>query len=99
MPKHGINCPCRGCYTKFVEGKGMTWDDGKRRYVKPKSSTSFSRKLSDGTTIFGDKSLEGRTGYKHGHKGSDFHRTPHSTIGSAAIGKPHTEDGHKTRRW
>ena len=77
----------------------MTWDDRKGRYIKPNASTSFSKKLSDGTTIFGDESMEGAPGYKHGHKGSDFHRSPHSTIGSAAIGTPHTEEGHRTRRW
>lgn len=34
MPKHGITCGCRGCYTKYVEAQGMVWDEGRRRYVK-----------------------------------------------------------------
>jgi len=45
----------------------------------------FEKQLSDGTTISGDKSMEGRPGYRHGHSGDDFSRTEHSTIGSAAV--------------
>lgn len=62
----------------------------------------FSKNLSNGTTIYGSKPTEGRPGHKHGHSGSDFDRSPHSTIGSAAIGDAHTYDEHKderTKRW
>lgn len=65
----------------------------------------FVRQLPDGTTIFGDKRLEGTPGYKHGHSGTNFTRTEHSTLGSAAVdaamGKPspgHTTGNHPTTR-
>jgi hypothetical protein len=37
-------------------------------------------------------------GHKHGHFGSNFNRTPHSSIGSAALGKPHGWKDHETHR-
>jgi hypothetical protein len=101
MARHGIKCPCRSCCEKF-EGKGMVWDDDKRRYVKRSGSNNFSRDLPDGTSIYGPKSTEGRTGHKHGHRGDNFDRSPHSSVGSAAIGKPHNYEDHKknrTKRW
>lgn len=69
------------------------------------SDDRFSKELSDGTTIFGSKSMEGSTGYKHGHSGTDFQRSEHSTIGSAAVDAAmgsdsigHTADDHPTTR-
>lgn len=73
-----------------------------RRSARQTDADSFSRRRPDGTTIYGPKSTEGRPGHYHGHYGDDFHRTPHSTIGSAAIGDAHTYDEHKkkrTKRW
>lgn len=71
-----------------------------------KSSNNFNKKLSNGTSIFGPTSTEMRPGNKHGHSGSNFYRSPHSTLGSAAIGRAHTSygqpgknNGHKTHRW
>lgn len=65
----------------------------------------FDKSLPDGTRIFGDKSQEGSPGYRHGHSGPDFHRSEHSTIGSAAVdaamGKTstgHTGGSHPTTR-
>lgn len=65
----------------------------------------FDKQLPDGTRIFGDKSMEGRPGYRHGHSGDNFHRSEHSTIGSAAVnaamgsgGAGHTGKDHPTIR-
>ena len=63
---------------------------------------NFEVNRPDGTTIYGPKSTEGRPGHKHGHRGDNFDRSPHSTIGSAALGDAHTYDEHKknrTKRW
>lgn len=66
----------------------------------------FDKELPDGTRIFGEKSSEGRPGYRHGHSGDDFHRSEHSTIGSAAVDAAanngdsgHTGKDHSTTRW
>lgn len=71
-----------------------------------KGSDWFERSLPDGTTVYGPKSTEGHPGHKHGHRGNDFDRSPHSTIGSAASdiarGKNqpgHTQREHPTKRW
>lgn len=63
---------------------------------------NFKRTTKDGTTLYGPKSTEGRPGHRHGHRGDDFDRSPHSTIGSAAIGDAHTYEDHRdnrTDRW
>jgi len=94
---HGLFCKCKKCNPSLLDSLfGST----------SKSSNNFSKKQRNGTTIYGPKGEDKRPGHKHGHYGKDFHRTPHSTIGSAAIGKPHTyykkdgvHGGHKTRRW
>jgi hypothetical protein len=69
------------------------------------SDNSFEKQLKDGTTIHGDKSMEGRPGYKHGHSGPDFDRSQHSTIGSTAVDSAlgssspgHTSKDHPTNR-
>jgi hypothetical protein len=63
---------------------------------------NFSKKLSDGTSIFGNKRTEGKPGFQHGHSGANFHRSPYSALGTAALGKPRSYDNHKknnTVRW
>ena len=63
---------------------------------------NFNKKLSDGTNIFGNKRTEGKPGFKHGHSGPDFYRSPYSALGTAALGKPRSYADHKknnTHRW
>ena len=86
---HGFFCKCKKCNPSLFDSLfGST----------PKSGNS-SKRLKDGTTIYGPKGMDSRPGHKHGHQGKNFHRTPHSSIGSAAIGQPHGTKGHKTHRW
>ncbi|KKW03557.1 MAG: hypothetical protein UY35_C0005G0005 [Candidatus Saccharibacteria bacterium GW2011_GWC2_48_9] len=69
---------------------------------RPRKTGQFSRQQNDGTTLYGPKETEGRPGHKHGHRGDNFDRAPHSTIGSAALGDAHTTDEHartRTKRW
>ena len=73
-----------------------------RRMDAAAENRNFSHELTDGTTIYGNKDVEGRPGHDHGHAGDDFHRGPHSTIGSAALDDPHTAEEHRknrTERW
>lgn len=63
---------------------------------------NFEKKQPDGTTLYGPKETENRPGHRHGHRGDNFDRSPHSTIGSAALGDAHTYNEHKekrTKRW
>lgn len=67
-----------------------------------KKTGRFEKELPDGTTIYGSRETEGRPGHKHGHHGEGFDRSPHSTIGSAALGDPHSTREHqsnRTKRW
>jgi hypothetical protein len=79
---------------------GYSYYDALRNFGAPKKH-SFSKTLGNGTTIFGDKRVEGRPGFQHGHKGSNFHRSPYSALGSAATGRSRTYQQHKknTSRW
>ncbi len=88
---HSLFCSCKKCNPSMMDA---LFGSSSR-----KKGDSFSKNLSNGTNIYGSRSAEKKPGYKHGHKGNNFHRTPHSTIGSAAIGRPHTSKGHKTNRW
>jgi hypothetical protein len=75
--------------------------DAWRNFGAPKKH-SFTKKLSDGTSIFGDKRVEGRPGFRHGHTGSNFYRPPYSALGSAATGRTRSYSQHKksnTSRW
>lgn len=85
---HGFLCTCKKCNPSVLDALFGT-----------SKKNNFSKQRPDGTTIYGPKGGDRRPGNKHGHKGKDFHRTPHSTIGSAAIGKPHTTKDHRTDRW
>ena len=62
---------------------------------------NYSKKLPNGTTIFGDKRVENTKGFHHGHSGNNFHRSPYSALGTAALGRPRSYDTHKknTHRW
>jgi hypothetical protein len=80
---HGIFCTCKRCCPSFLDS--LSGKGG-----------NFNKKRPDGTRLYGTKD---RTGFKHGHSGSNFNRTPHSSLGSAALGKPHGSKGHKTHRW
>lgn len=90
MAKHDRYCLCTKCIDRSI------------RQQARRQSNHFERNLRNGTTIYGPKSTEGRPGHRHGHRGNNFDRSPHSTIGSAAIGDPHTYEDHKkkrTKRW
>lgn len=80
--RHGVRVPDR------------VSESGSRHY----SDGTFEKDLTDGTTIYGPEGIDRRPGGKHGHRGGDFDRSPHSTIGSAAVGNRHTASGHKTKR-
>lgn len=82
---HGIFCTCRKCSPSFMD-------------MLSGKGGNFNKKHK-GTNLYGTKGLDGKTGFKHGHSGSNFNRTPHSSLGSAALGKPHGAKGHKTHRW
>ncbi|TLG09440.1 hypothetical protein FEK35_15045 [Nocardia cyriacigeorgica] len=88
---------------------GTDWLCGKCRKIYPSLAAaldtrkrerrdSFKRDLPNGTTIYGPKSTEGRPGHRHGHRGKNFDRSPHSSLGSAAVGDPHNYEEHKTKR-
>lgn len=87
-------CPCPSC----KRGPQGQQSQPKK---KPRKTGNFERKLKDGTTIYGPRETENRPGHYHGHRGDDFDRTPHSTIGSAAIDDAHTLSEHydRTHRW
>lgn len=93
---HGFLCTCKKCNPSILDT--FLGGGGSKKAGNKGKSGNFSRKLPDGTKIYGPKSTEGRPGHKHGHSGKDFDRTPHSTIGSAAIGRPHTTKNHVTKR-
>jgi len=86
---HGFFCKCKKCNPSIMD---MVFGSAKKK-------GNFSKKLKDGTTIYGPKSFDGKPGHKHGHRGPNFNRTPHSSLGAAAIGKPHSTKDHKTDRW
>lgn len=67
-----------------------------------KKKGRFTSPQKDGTTLYGPRETENRPGHRHGHRGENFDRSPHSTIGSAALGDAHTYSEHKnerTKRW
>lgn len=67
-----------------------------------KSSSTFNKKLSNGTSIFGDKRLEKYSFYKHGHSGNNFHRPPYNAMAKIATGQRTGYNHHKknnTSRW
>jgi hypothetical protein len=82
-------------------GNNKSFHDSWINFGAPKKSNSHFNQRHNGTNIFGVKAVENRPGHNHGHTGKNFHRTPHSTIGSAAIGRPHNYNTHKnnTFRW
>ncbi len=84
---HSLFCSCKKYNPSLFDGLFNTRTPG------------FSKRLPGGTTIYGPKGHDKKPGNKHGHYGKDFHRTPHSTIGSAAIGRAHTAGRHPTKRW
>jgi hypothetical protein len=98
---HGASAPWDG------EEKVMaqSFHDSLINFGAPKKS-SFNRKLGNGTSIFSPKGWDkpNKSQY-HGHRGPNFYRSPHSTLGAAAIGRPHTygpkngRPGHHTHRW
>lgn len=59
----------------------------------------FESPQKDSTALYGPRETEGRPGHKHGHRGDGFDRSPHSTIGSAALGDAHVTKKHPTKRW
>ena len=106
MAKHGqypytVSCKCDKCTAaraRESRRNGGNWN-GDLNF----NSTPWQKNLPNGTTLYGPEGFDRRNQENyHGHYGDDFHRTPHSTIGSAAIGDPHTYDEHKnnrTERW
>lgn len=86
---------CGKCRRQFPQAAKVL-DERKR------SAGQFSKDLPDGTNIYGTNGMDKKPGHKHGHRGDNFDRSPHSTIGSAAIGGAHTYDEHRnnrTKRW
>lgn len=93
-------CLCNGCTEARAYEEREGGGSSRRR------SGNFSQTLKNGTEIYGPNGIDKKPGHKHGHRGSNFDRSPHSTLGSGAVdsamGKDdpgHTEDGHETDRW
>lgn len=88
---HGFSCKCKKCSPSLMDI--FFGSAGRGDY--------FNKKLKDNTSISGPKNFDkpkiNKTNY-HGHSGEDFRRSPHSTLGSAAIGQPHTYKDHPTHR-
>ncbi|MFF0492839.1 hypothetical protein ACFYTQ_27730 [Nocardia sp. NPDC004068] len=92
-------CPCSSCKRGWQPPHQRRQSQPKK---KPRKTGNFESKQKDGTTLYGPRETEGRPGHKHGHRGENFNRSPHSTIGSAALGDAHNSDEHKhdrTHRW
>ena len=97
--QHSLFCDCNRCRKAKYPFTYAAEQEKKRK--KSSGGSNFSKTRPDGTTIYGSTS-DKRPGHKHGHKGKDFDRTPHSSVGSAAIGRLHDEQKHKddmTHRW
>lgn len=76
---HKLFCKCKKCNPSIFDLFGRS---------RNSFSTSYTNKRTGKrNTVYGDKSQEGRPGYKHGHDWETGGRTPHSTIGHQAVDK------------
>ncbi|CAM4362226.1 hypothetical protein NONI108955_22700 [Nocardia ninae] len=97
------NYLCGKCRRQFPDAaRALDARMKEARRSTNRQPNTFQKKRPDGTTLYGPEGMDKRPGNKHGHRGDNFDRSPHSTIGSAAIDDAHTYDEHRddrTHRW